>query len=252
MKYRIAVIENKLFEPLYANSGEKFSLIKTTDENVGKLLLRKQVELGLLTPLEFAKIAKNGDWRIIPTTVLATKGYAELITLTFKQNLKSIDSIYFENSNNYLKAIIEILLAEKFDIHTKITSDACNYEDFDAYVSYFANQAGDYTIDISEEWFDTFEFPLPIAFWVTIGEIEDKELINITNTIKDELLNKSESIDEYTESTKYQARKGEILWQWTDEIEEAIDKTMDLMFYHHIIDDIPDTKIFGRDYSDES
>ncbi len=251
MKYKIAVIENKLFEPLYNNIGSNGFLIKTTEEKAADLLQSNQVEIALLTPTALAKISKKGDWRIIPSTVLATKGYAELLTLSFKQNLNSIDSIYFENANYYLKSIIQLLLAEKFDIHTKITTGKVNIDEVDAYISYFADQAGDYSIDISEEWFDAFEFPLPIAFWVTSGEIAGVDMIEITNNIKDTFLTNQESVNETTDTAKHQQRSGEIIWKWSEEIEAALDKTMDLLFYYQIIDDIPDTKILGRDYSDD-
>ncbi len=251
MKYKIAVIENKLFEPLYNNIGSDGVIIKTTEEKAAELLQSNQVDIALLTPTAFAKISRKGDWRIIPSTVLATKGYAELLTLSFKQNLNSIDSIYFEDANYYLKSIIQLLLAEKFDIHTKISSGNVNIEEVDAYISYFAENAGDFSIDISEEWFDAFEFPLPIAFWVTCGEIENADMLEITDNIKDNLLSNKETINERTDTARYQERSGEIIWKWSEEIESALDKTMDLLFYHQIIDDIPDTKILGRDYSDD-
>ncbi|MEJ5245442.1 MAG: hypothetical protein WHV28_07020 [Bacteroidota bacterium] len=251
MKYKIAVIENKLFEPLYHNIGSDGVIIKTTEEKAAELLQSNQVDIALLTPTALAKISRKGDWRIIPSTVLATKGYAELLTLSFKQNLNSIDSIYFEDANYYLKSIIQLLLAEKFDIHTKISSGKVNIEEVDAYISYFAENAGDFSIDISEEWFDAFEFPLPIAFWVTSGEIENADMLEITDNIKDNLLSNKETINENTDTAKYQERSGEIIWKWSEEIESALDKTMDLLFYHQIIDDIPDTKILGRDYSDD-
>ncbi|HOM04580.1 MAG TPA: hypothetical protein PLU67_03695 [Candidatus Kapabacteria bacterium] len=251
MKYKIAVIENKLFEPLYNNIGSDGFLIKTTEEKAADLLQSNQVEIALLTPTALARISKKGDWRIIPSTALATKGYAELLTLSFKQNLNSIDSIYFEDANYYLKSIIQLLLAEKFDIHTKISSDKVSKDEVDAYISCFAEQAGEFSIDISEEWFDAFEFPLPIAFWVTSGEIENADMIELTNSIKDKLLTNYETINENAERTKYQQRSGEIIWKWSEEIENALDKTMDLLFYHQIINDIPDTKILGRDYSDD-
>ena len=165
--------------------------------------------------------------------------------------MNSIDSIYFEDANYYLKSIIQLLLAEKFDIHTKISSDKVSKDEVDAYISCFAEQAGEFSIDISEEWFDAFEFPLPIAFWVTSGEIENADMIELTNSIKDKLLTNYETINENAERTKYQQRSGEIIWKWSEEIENALDKTMDLLFYHQIINDIPDTKILGRDYSDD-
>lgn len=252
MHFRIAVIENKLFEPLYINGLYKDILIKTTEEKAAELLLNTQVEIAMMTPLSFAKISKKGDWRLIPTTVLATKGYSELLTLSFQQNLKTLQDIYFENGNEYLIAITKILLAEKYDIHTNITNKSSNAGNFDAFISYFAKDAGEFTIDVSEDWYDTFEFPLPFVFWVAPAEIEDSKILLITEEIKDHLLTKSEHIDEYTDAPKHISRSGEIIWQWSDEIEDAIDKTMDLLFYHHIIEDIPDTKIFGRDYSDDN
>ncbi|HOQ48636.1 MAG TPA: hypothetical protein PLV01_02265, partial [Candidatus Kapabacteria bacterium] len=91
----------------------------------------------------------------------------------------------------------------------------------------------------------------PIAFWVTSGEIENADMIELTNSIKDKLLTNYETINENAERTKYQQRSGEIIWKWSEEIENALDKTMDLLFYHQIINDIPDTKILGRDYSDD-
>jgi len=252
MRYRIAVIENKLFEPLYINCLERDLLIKTTEEKVSELLLNTRVEIAMMTPLSFAKISKKGDWRILPTTVLATKGYSELLTLSFKQNMKTLDHIYFEDASEYLISIAKILLAEKYDIQTNITNKAYSIEDFDAFISYFAKDAGKFTIDLSEEWFDTFEFPLPFVFWVVPAEIEDTKILLITEEIKDNLLAKSEQIEEYADEQSHISRSGEIIWRWNDEIEEAIDKTMDLLFYHHIIDDIPDTKVFGRDYSDDN
>ncbi|MCX8055511.1 MAG: hypothetical protein N3A67_07585, partial [Ignavibacteria bacterium] len=129
--------------------------------------------------------------------------------------------------------------------------DKVNIEEVDAYISYFAENAGDFSIDISEEWFDAFEFPLPIAFWVTSGEIENADMLEIIDNIKDNLLSNKETINENTDTAKYQERSGEIIWKWSEEIESALDKTIDLLFYHQIIDDIPDTKILGRDYSDD-
>ena len=42
-------------------------------------------------------------------------------------------------------------------------------------------------------------------------------------------------------------REGEILWQWNDEVEPALHKLFEMMFFLQIIPEIPAIKLWGRD-----
>lgn len=256
MKYRIALTEFPAFDALYENidiakDSFDFEFVKTDEINAAELLKTGKANLALLTPSALAGISKNGDWRIIPSTLLAAKGYSELFSIAFKQNLKSIDTIYFPNNSKHLSNITKILFAERFDIVLEFIYDATDKDRADAEFICKSDEQIEHNLDLCEDWFDTFEFPLPLAFWVAPAEIDDYSIVELTKKLRDELTPNLEVVQELTDNPNYDARNGEILWAWNEEIETSIDETIDLLYYHHLIDQIIDVKIFGRDYSHE-
>ncbi len=256
MKYKIAITDFPAFNVLHENISDAketfdFDYFKVSEMAAADMLLSGKSNLALLTPTAFATISKKGNWRILNSTILVSKGYSEQLSISFKQSLKSIESIFAEESIQHIENIIKILFAERFDIDVEFLHKASDRQKADGVLCSKSGEHSELSIDISEDWYDTFEFALPLAFWVVPAELEDYSVVNLTHKLKDELTPDVEPISELSDNSKYEARSGEIFWGWNDEVEQAIDETVDLLYYHHCISDIIDIKIFGRDYSND-
>ncbi len=254
MKIRIAVPNAPIFKPFFEeleNSIYKDSIdiVYVSEMKAAEMLNARTVDLSLLTPVAYSSIYKTLDLRILPTVALAARGYSELYNLSLKQGLKSINSIYFPQRGSYAEIISLIVLSERYELEPeKVVADKLDEKSIDAFFSYYGEDTGNFTIDLTEDWLDTFEFMLPIAFWVVPSEFKDLEILDLVNSIKEKDLQMIETVDEITDNQNYEPRQGEIQWQFDDEFEKALEETLDLLFYRFLIPELIDVKVFGRDY----
>ena len=112
-------------------------------------------------------------------------------------------------------------------------------------------------MDISEEWDMAFSYPLPLVLWVCRNEYvldagsetlqRMEEVLRSTRLCADENLEAREARYEQQSIGDADLRDGIIQWIWSDDILEALQQTLQLLFYRQLLSDIPEIKVLGRD-----
>src|SRR5690606_37960920 len=104
------------------------------------------------------------------------------------------------------------------------------------------------TLDLSEDWFESFKIKLPIYFWVVIVDEENltlEEYQDITNNFcfkNDETITSSNN-----------EREGRIIRNWEEDAEDVLDNTLEVLFYHNVAEEIHACKIYNlQDILDEN
>ena len=249
----IAVPNYKFLEPMLYNlkKVEKDSNIRVLEVNPNEcfdLFLRNSVDLALFTPLDYGKIIKNADVRIVPQSCFALEGYTGVFSFYFKSGLENINDIPSPMHEDYLSTIFKIVLAEKYEIYAElIKSKNSISEMLDEYKLCFHYGSDDEianSMDLSEEWFDSYESILPVCFWVVRNEEEPENLedflISIKQYYNEEIIPVSKPVDDV------ENRTGNIIIKWNDEIEKSLESVLDMLYFYQYIPEIPEIKLLGE------
>lgn len=238
-------------------TGKSIELIYETEKNVSKMFSNNEVDIALLNPLSYGLGYKNTDWRIIPTNSLASFGYTEIGTIYFKPRLKDISKIAIVDKDNYLSLIANLMLKEKFGIEAKcenLSQKEINenwVEKYDSLIVPTGKPFDNFVkMDIGDEWELLTEQPLPIAFWVckdnlSINDYYSLSIENLLNLFSLDYKGIKIDIRDEEDDNIETRRTGKILTIWNSEIEEAINFTLEFLYYHQIFPEMPSAKIFG-------
>lgn len=257
---KIAIPDNPFYTPLLKNTeavekkyGVKF--YKVSEQQCGELLLANSVEMSLLTPLGYGMAVAQADYRVVTGPVAILHSYTETAAIYFKENAGEIAKAASKTPDDFMMQAALFILAEKYDLHPTLEKKNAPVPDllkeYDAAFAWGTDENAPVALDISEDWFDTFEIPLPLAFWtyrLDDPEQPDEHLQEIIAELADENLQAEQWIGEkLNDGAAFDARAGKIQWKWDNETEEAISEALQLLYLHLKIKEIPAVKIFGRD-----
>ncbi len=100
-------------------------------------------------------------------------------------------------------------------------------------------------MDVSEDWFETFDIPLPIGFWVVRNEEEPANVMEFTKKFALDDLPEEIEIKPHAGHNQYDIdRQGFILTRWNDESKSALEQTLEFLYYHRLLPELPAVKIF--------
>jgi len=251
------VLSSDLTKLLLHNSMQlspdfEIEFIYCNENEIAQKLINEEYQLALINPLIYSKIIKYKDLRILPSSALGVKGWSNLITLSIKNDTDDICRIQVEQNQLFIREIAKIIMSERFNLEVEFIetkSEPNNFELNNSFLNILPIQNEKITIDLTEDWLDTFDFLLPIAFWVVPAEIEDISLVELTKSLREKAKSGVEEVNESSDSMSYQPRFGNIHWDFDDEFENALDDTLELFYFRNVVPDIVDSKVFGRDYS---
>ncbi|MDX9790702.1 MAG: MqnA/MqnD/SBP family protein [Candidatus Kapabacteria bacterium] len=254
MKQRIYVPNNFQYPDIICNienvcKERNFELIRIDEKTCIEHTLLNRASLTLMSPYGYGLGVKNADFRIIPTHTAGIVGYSAKASLYFKSGLSTIDKIACPNPDDFMMKIGKILLSERYDIHAefeKAKGTAAELLESNAVVMDYGNDRSLSSMDISEDWFETFEIPLLLGVWVARNEEEPKEVEELTRLFTSEILPDESAIFNSDDDTP-EERQGRILTRWTDETKSALSQTLELLYYHRLLPEIPAIKIYGID-----
>jgi predicted solute-binding protein len=257
MDIKIAIPKNEIALNLinnFENIKDRYNIIlhKLDEEKCIELLKANRIDATILNPLSYGLFLTEPDIRIIPGPAYSAIGYTGLASINFKENLSQINSIAMPEKENFLITIGRLLLKEKFDIDpTVIKLNEKNEEAIskaDAFITLGNSGNKSSSLDVTDEWFDAFEMPLPLAFWVCRAEEHPENIETIINELMTIKGQEEEHIHEELEDKKdYSGREGTILWKWNDEIEKSLEQCMQFLFFHQIFPAIPAVKVLGKE-----
>lgn len=260
----IAVPDNSLYDVFVENFKEEvgehhFRLVRTTDDVCADMLLSNRAEIAFVSPLGYGNAVTKVDYRIIPTFLLSADGFTGLGSVYFNPSLKSIDKIATKNSKSYVTLLGEMVLSEKFDLSPAITENRTASTDemlaeSDAVIAWTDEDHRLSSLDLSDEWKDSFGFPMCLGFWACrpdeLPEDIAEILISFAGNTSEQYVTDAEHIhhdDENFDIEMEGARVGVIRYRWNDESESLIGTTLELLYYHQKVSAISAVKLWGRD-----
>lgn len=260
---KIAIPDNQFYLPILQNcdsiaSQNNFTIIRTSEQQCAELLLTNRVDIALISPLAYGEAVGQVDYRIIPASAVSAEGFTGVASIYFSPFLKTIHTIAVPNPDDFITLAGRLVLIEKFDIHTTLVPATGTLDELlakaDAAIVWSNPSLPPSSLDITEEWMDAFENPLPIALWVCRPEELPDNITEIISSFAADNLPATQIIHDHDcdspeshENAFGEFREGAMFWKWSDKTEEWLDQTLDALFYHSFIPAIPNVKVFGRD-----
>ena len=252
---KLAVPANPVFKDLYSFPEEllkayDIQILKVRENDCFDLLVTDRVGAALLSPLTYGKGMPKSDFRILNAPVIFSENRTSLASIVFAKGLKTIHKIYSSTPDDFFMQLGKILLAEKYNIITNLVetklSVSEHLEKNETVIAWNGEIEHEASFDISEEWYDHYEIPLPLAFWVCHAEDYPEKIELILNKIypfqSEKLINKSGLGSDHSE-----LYEGKIIFSPDSDFEEALEHTLHLLYYHRYFNDLPAIKIMGRD-----
>ncbi|MGQ9818588.1 MAG: MqnA/MqnD/SBP family protein [Candidatus Kapaibacteriales bacterium] len=254
---KIAFPNNVFYENLFTRADDfapknNIRIYKLSENGCTDYLLRNLVDCAFLSPLGYGQAIKIVDLRIVPGPMLFASDYTGLASIFFRQGVDKIETIITNSSDDFIVLIGKLVLKEKFGIDANLKQIKGSKEDllqnFDSAILWGKSKNDEITLDVSEEWFDLVEEPLPLGFWVVRAEEYPPNILNIVKALSIENLPlEEEIIENLAEGIERPSRKGKIIWQWREDLEDAIFSALMFLYYYQILPEIPAVKILGRD-----
>ncbi len=250
MKIRIGVIDNPIYEPLYSElekAKEKYDIqfFKLDEKSIVDLFFARRLDLALLSPLGYAKGVKKADFRIIPTNALSTIGLTNVASTYYKPNAKNVANVGSPNPEEFLMEIGRILMAERYDLVFDLKKSSTDlqesFKEFDSIIKFGKEDIEAVTMDVTEDWFDSYQMPLPLAFWVCYSDEISIPFVEVTEN----LTNLKEKFVELQLENKHNS-ESEFMWKWDDDVFNATEQVLQLLFFHKVLTEIPAVKVYNQ------
>ncbi len=249
-----AIPPNPLFAPLAADAGAHRIVTARSERECATLLMNHLVDAALLSPLHYGLAATTVDYRIVPATGLFLSGYTGIASVYFTPNLAEITRCVSASPDDFIVTAGRILLAERYGLHPEFTGveSAAVFEEFlkaGCAIGYEGQIAAKPSLDVSEDWLDSFETPLPLALWVCRQDDDiPTELPDILQKLAAPGLTAEQLVEEHicdNPDHRHEAERfGLVQWQWAPESVEALETVFDIMFYHQLLPVIPEAKFW--------
>ncbi len=249
MKKKIFIIDSIYAKPIVVNLADKckqydFELFRTDEAEMFNVLRTNKYDLALINPLLYSKSMNFTDLRIFPETCIAHVGFTGMLSIRFARNCHDLTLITTDNPDSYVATIAKVLLSERYDLEPNfVVQDENNLNSAKILIG---EQNPDNSLDLSEDWYDTFEIPLPMTFWC--GKNEEivpgfKQLIN--ESPQEDLKSEFTVIEKDNEKTVTYARGGSIITRWNDDVKSSLEQTLQMLYLRGYFPDIPAVKILG-------
>ncbi|TAE23719.1 MAG: hypothetical protein EAZ92_14245 [Candidatus Kapaibacterium sp.] len=257
MSFSIAIPTHPLFAPLVANAericAERgIRLLRGTERDCAEHLARHTVEATFISPMSYALIGLKTDLRIIPAPTLVLEGLTYSASVYLKPNAEEIRTCVSRTANDFIVQMGAIMLSEKFDIPLALRQES--FADItealrtaDVVIEYGYDAAQEVVLDVSDEWTDFVEVPMPLGLWVCRPEEVPEDVVEIVYAFRDEAFPDMQEVFEQEQHGTNAGRTGSISLAWNDAIEEAVEGTMELLYYTQYVSGIAAVKIWQRD-----
>lgn len=252
MDIRIGIPEGKIYDNLILNAGTEFDganlkIIRARESQISKLMLENKLDIALISPLTYGLAVNKADFRIIPGSAIALKEFTSIASVFINSGLESINTCATPDPKSYLSHILKVIFRENYDIEISFEEVAGSVDKLlskaDLALTIETENTDRVAFDISEEWYLIFDKALPLGFWVCRHEeTEGYNPLDIINTIPADDIPDIEDI--YDSSDISGERQGQIIWRWNEEVSEALDHALQILYFHQLIPEMPGIKIW--------
>jgi hypothetical protein len=169
----------------------------------------------------------------------------------FKKGARQLRTCGSPTPEDFLMVLGRILFMERYETELEFSKSTGQLDEIlqkaDSAMVWEKGEPGADSLDISELWTDSYEIPLIMGFWVCPAEDFHPNVVEFIHKLWDSSLPLEQEVIESNMPDDGSAREGFILRKWNDDIEGALDKTIDLLFYHQLINELEAVKVLGRD-----
>lgn len=253
MKLTICAPKHSYLLPILANASiycaeHGHNFIEMSEKQCIDALYTGKADIALINPLDYA--LSKAQMLAIPTFAVFAESYTGISSIHFSNTSSSLDTIGLE-SDDFLMNIGLIGLTEKYDLLMQKSIIQSNLdktsilEHYDSAILWNSPSTISGALDITEEWSDYNDFPLPIAFWACKDEDFAVDLREITKQLAADDLPEIETITDSAEHADEIGRIGSLLYHWKDDFKEHIMSIQHILYYHQMIPEIRDVHILG-------
>ena len=250
---------------------EKFEITTETPEECASLFLKKNAEIALISPFEYAINSSLADIRILPYATISLTNDSKDSLLFFSKGVENISNVAYRKGYIYETYLAKILFNENYK--SKLFFQAFNedeaiekaFKNFDSLLL-----SGDEALEnydektigllLAEEWF--LLTGLPYVSYLLVCHREDITLEDISfikDNYKDiysieqehnnenekdndenDLLNDVFGSDGYLESEFNDYEEEDYIFDFDDAQKSSIDEYFHYLFSYGLIEDIPD------------
>jgi len=252
---KLAVPANPVFANLYSFPLElvkalDIQILKVRENDCFDLLQSNRVNAAILSPLAYGMGMPKSDFRILNAPMIFSENRTSLASIVFAKGLKTINKCFSKSPDDFIIQLGKILLAEKYNIITELVPTKLSVNELlsenETAITWNGEDVFESSLDISEEWYDQYEIPLPLSFWVCHAEEYPENIEMFLNKVfpfQKEKIIKNENYSEVDDNLF----EGKIIFTPDSDFEEALEHTLHLLYYHRYFNDLPAIKIFGRD-----
>lgn len=239
---KIGIIEETLLTSLYHNyeiikNKYNIELYSGTGDYISDLYKKGKLDLILVDPISFGKLTGEAENQIIPTHCLALESHTQNAHLEFNPKAKNVDSIYYAQEDEYFGLIARILLAERYNSFLDYVKDAKGSA---VQVKRGKAKLDSVSMDLSEIWFDTYEFPLVMGLWVCRKDFDKCDPVELTKALFNSELSDEEPVLSVVKSDGFEYEvEGNLHYKWNEDIAQSLAQMMELFFMSQIIDKVP-------------
>ncbi|MBU3740984.1 MAG: hypothetical protein FGM24_01740 [Candidatus Kapabacteria bacterium] len=245
---KIAIPDAALYAPLVANAQAEcdrrgWQLVRAPIETCGTLLLTHSVDAALVSPLGYGRGVGRVDYRLVPGPALMLYEYTNAAGITFAPHVSTLQTAASSTPEEFLVQIGALILGEKLD--ATLTLNTSPSVDADCLIN-LATPGTDFALDISEEWFDLTDAPLPAALWACRIEADLEVMAQAVDAMADATAERPVR-EMVPPNGDHFPREGRITYRWNDDSEEALAAALDMLFFRQVLREIPAVKLLGRD-----
>ncbi|MDZ4745456.1 MAG: hypothetical protein SGJ05_05585 [bacterium] len=245
----VAISDSPLLSPLTMHAEDVcarlgWKLLRVTEAKAADMLLKNFADLALVSPLGYGLGVGRVDYRLVPGACVMLNNYTNVAGINFRESLEIIETCESATPEDFLSIMGSIVLAEKFDLDVVLTKSGTSSTGSDSSVDYVRDgQVA--ALDVSEEWWDLTELPLPVAVWACrieadIDKIPEAVEAMCSQGLVPHMIDEAVTLGELP-------RQGSIIYKWDADTEKALMSTLEMLFYHQYVPELPAIKLLGRD-----
>lgn len=260
----IAIPDDGIYTPLIAKAEEVckangWRLLRGSETQCARWFSQHTAEVALVSPLCYARDSYQTDFRIIPVSVCALQGITYQGSMYIRPGADVLERAVSALPDDFLIQMGLSVLREKFDSDVHLSSvEQYPAENFflpdepiaDVVLSYGFDDQQKIVLDISDEWYDYCGIPLIRSIWVCRSEEVPDNIAEQIQAMQEKLVLDEQHITEREINGVNAGREGKIIWAWDNTMQEALQKTIELLFFWQYTGAISAVKIWKHDEAD--
>lgn len=245
---KIAIPDHPLYAPLVAHADRVcadrgWQLVRAPIEQCGAMLFTHAVDAALVSPMGYGRGVTKVDYRIVGGPALMLHDFTNVAGISFAPTMSALRTAVSHTPAECLVTLGMLILSEKLDVI--LTMHPAGQAEADCMID-LAGVGSAFAMDVSEEWADLTDAPLPAALWVCRIEADQDAVAGAVAAMADATTETPVS-EMLAPTSDHVPRQGRITYRWTDETEDALAAVLDMLYFHQLLPEIPAVKLLGRD-----